>query len=614
MKRIKLLVFLCGLTFAVSCGQQKRYVSYKVKEGETISDIAERLSMQEDDLLRLNPDVSATPKANTIIVIPNQKITKSSGNTNSETTSENSEVVENTENPTSSNTSEEDDNKTYKTVIVDYKTHTVQPGETVYRLTKTYDISKEELLNLNPEFPDLRFNKLSVGQVLKVDKTEKEISLNKEDILKQFVTHEVKSKETIFSLTRFYNITKEDLIKLNPEYPGIVNNELQIGQLIKIRPLNTNEEPSEESNAAIYEDIIDIDKPLNIALLLPFRASEYDSISSKDIFKKNRLANMVTDFYMGAAIAIDSIKEQGIDVNVNVYDTGKKGANLQNIVNNNDLDDMGAIIGPFYSDVAITLSKEVNAPIIFPHYSSKQKSFSSSKLVKSTPDKEAYISFLTEYLKDNFNGETIFVVDDGTSKSKGYASKISSSLKRHDSIQKVVSITPKDGYIKKERFTDLMKPDSKSWVILTSDNNVAVANALNSMIGLPEGATARVFSIEKNKAFDKIDNYKLANINFTYVTNTYSDNEESFVRNFNKKYLERNNALPSDYSVRGFDITYDVLIRLASGKDLKDTFKEGVSFRLENKFDYRKKLFGTYNNQGLYIVKFNPDLSLERLK
>ena len=611
MKRIKLLVFLCGLTFAVSCGQQKRYVSYKVKEGETIGDIAERLSMQEDDLLRLNPDVSATPKANTIIVIPNQNIEKKSDNSNSEDIADNPAE---SENQNSVDTSENNDHKTYKTVLVDYKTHTVQPSETVYRLTKTYGISKEDLLKLNPEYPDLRFNKLSVGQVLKVGKTEKEVSLNKEDILKQFVTHEVKSKETIFSLTRFYNVTKEDLIKLNPEYPGIVNNELQIGQLIKIRPLNTNEESSEESNASIYEDVIDIEKPLNIALLLPFRASEYDSISSKDIFKKNRLANMVTDFYMGTEMAIDSIKSQGIDVNVHVYDTGKKGTNIQGIVNNNNLDNMDAIVGPFYSDVAVTLSRKVNTPIIFPHYSSKQKSFSSSKLVKTAPSKELYASFLTEYLKENFNGETIFVVNDGTSKSKRHAANISASLKRHEAINSIISLTPKEGYIKKERFTDSMKPNTKSWVILTSDNNVAVANALNSMIGLPEGASAQVFAVEKNKAYNKIDNYKLANINFTYVTNTFSDNEEPFIRNFNKKYLEKNNALPSDYSVRGFDIMYDILMRLASGKDLNDTFKEGVSFRLENKFDYRKKLFGTYNNQGLYIVKFNPDLSLKRLK
>jgi len=44
--------------------------------------------------------------------------------------------------------------------------------------------------------------------------------------------------------------------------------------------------------------------------------------------------------------------------------------------------------------------------------------------------------------------------------------------------------------------------------------------------------------------------------------------------------------LPSFYATKGFDITYDILIRLASGNDLNTTFKEGASYRVESKFDY----------------------------
>ena len=57
MKKLQFLLLICILTFTVSCGQQKRYVSYKVQEGETMRDIAKRLDMKTKDLLRLNPDV-----------------------------------------------------------------------------------------------------------------------------------------------------------------------------------------------------------------------------------------------------------------------------------------------------------------------------------------------------------------------------------------------------------------------------------------------------------------------------------------------------------------------------------------------------------------------------
>ena len=48
MKQLKLLVFICIITFATSCGQQKKYVSYKVKEGETMRVIAKELGYENE--------------------------------------------------------------------------------------------------------------------------------------------------------------------------------------------------------------------------------------------------------------------------------------------------------------------------------------------------------------------------------------------------------------------------------------------------------------------------------------------------------------------------------------------------------------------------------------
>ena len=83
---------------------------------------------------------------------------------------------------------------------------------------------------------------------------------------------------------------------------------------------------------------------------------------------------------------------------------------------------------------------------------------------------------------------------------------------------------------------------------------------------------------------------------------------------FNKQYYKKNKALPSFHATKGFDITYDVLMRLASGDKLKKTFKEGASYRIESKFDYSNETSSTYENKGLFIVQYNKDLSLTRLK
>ncbi|WP_428741991.1 LysM peptidoglycan-binding domain-containing protein [Tenacibaculum sp.] len=607
MKKLQFLLLVCILTFAVSCGQQKRYVSYKVQEGETMRDIADRLDMKTKDLLRLNPDVGRRPEANTVIVIPNIK-----KNASSSTSSAKEETTDNTtdEDTTTNNTNDVDDT-VFQQTIVEYETHTVEKGETVYRITKQYGITKEDLIKYNPEYTNIQSNNLSIGQVLKVKAITKTITIDKDEVLKKFLTHTVKSKETMYSLTRFYNVSKEDLIRLNPEYPDLVDNKLSIGQLLKIKPI---EEVKGSENYAFYKDSIQEDVSINLAILLPFKAQEYSDKSSKNIFEGNQLTNMVTDFYMGAEIAIDSIKKQGVSVYVDVFDTGNRGKNIPAILENKKLENIDVVIGPFYSDKAEVVAKGVDAPVIFPHYSSKQNKFSSSKLVKTSPEKSRYIEYLASYLKDSYKDQEIFIVGDDKSTTNDEVSKIVSELRKHDSINDIHILKPEDGYIKRERFTKKMSSKRHNWVIIASNDNVVVADALNSMISLPDEIKVQVFSADKNGAYNKIDNNKLASINFTYVSNTYADEDAIETKVFNEKFLAKNNTIPSEYAIKGFDITYDILMRLASGDNLSSTFKKGVSLRVENKFDYRKKMFGSSSNEGLFIVKYNKDLSLSRLK
>lgn len=633
MNKIKIWSFTLIVTILVSsCSQQKRYISYKVKEGETMRDIANRIDVKTEDLVRLNPDVGETPSTNSVIIIPNPEYKKSipliqepKGDKQSE---ENKD--ENTDESSSENeVTTEDKNNTVKQpdstqivrTVIEYKKHTVKPGETVYRITKDYNISKDELINLNPQYPRLKENYLDVGQVLKVKIEQKKIVyLSREDDLKNHITHTVKSKETVYSLTRFYNITKEDLMNLNPEYPEIEDNNLQVGQVLRIRNIADNIE--RYSSEMFIDSIAEINENIKLALLLPFRAKEYDSISYENIFDTSKgkrgsanLANLVTDFYMGSEIAIDSIKSLGIKVDVSVFDTGNRGKNIKGILEKKLLNNMNAIIGPFYSDKVKEVAKASDAPVIFPHFSRNQDQFSSSKIVKSAPDKITRSQTLGNYLSKIYNGENIFIVSDGTESSDSQAKEITKMLKSNDSIKNVFVLKPENNFIKKERFTDKMKPNSHNWLIIASDQTAVVANAINSMIVLPEGISAQVFAIEKNgRSYENVDNNTLARIGFTYVTDSYANYEDLHLQRFINSYKNKNNDIPTEYAVRGFDITFDTLMRLASGEKLLDTYKQGASIRLENKFEFDKKLFGSIYNKGLFIVKYNSDLTLERIK
>ncbi|MGB0879018.1 MAG: PBP1 and LysM peptidoglycan-binding domain-containing protein [Polaribacter sp.] len=535
MNRIKIVLVFCMITFAVSCGQQKKYIEYTVKQGETMGTIAKDLGINTRYLLRLNPDVSRKPDPNTIIIIPSPKKSKTSTNTEAET---------------------------------------------------NIDEGKDEVEEVKP---------------IDDDKV-KEL----EALRKEFVVHEVKPKETIYGLKRFYNVSEEDLLRLNP----ILSEGLKIGQFIKIKPIVEGK----KSENVRYEDFIKENASLKVALLLPFITNQYDSVSSKDIFSKSVLVNIATDFYLGAEIAIDSLKNQGIDIELNVFDTGRNSSKIKRILAEHNLNANDVIIGPLYSEEAKIVARKVNVPVIFPFYSKDQYKFSSSKLIKASPEKKVFREELVTYIKDHFNSGNLIIVGDGKSASNLNSSKIKKTLENHNATTKVHILKPEKGYIKKQLFLDILKPDVKNWVLIATNDNVVVADAINSLISLPKATSVKVFSFDKGVAFDKIDNFKLAKIGFTYVSDQYVDETYTTTQLFNKQYFTKNNALPSFYATKGFDIVYDILMRLASGENLKSTFNKGASYRVESKFDYQKELFSTSENKGLFIVQYNEDLTLKRLK
>jgi LysM repeat protein len=544
MKHLKFFVFLCILTFTVSCGQQKKFIQYKVIQGETMLAIAKKLDMKTKDLRRLNPDISSNPEVNTVIIIPSNKLKKVKTN----------------------------------------RTNTKSSGD----LLDAEDTVEEE-----------------AGDTI-VSEKEKKRNLLSIALEKEFKIHEVKKGDTFFSLTRFYNVTREELAFLNPE----LLEGLKLGQLIKIMPI----EAVFEEDDFLYKDEIEAGISIKAAIMLPFRASELDTLSGPEIFENSPLANYVSDFYLGAEIAIDSLRKQGIALNIDVFDTGKNSTKIDTIIATNSLEENDVIIGPMYSEEVQFLAEKINTPIVFPVSSKKQSKLTAINIVKTAPSKKLFREKLLAYIEGNFSDGNIILVGDATPESNDNNSSIKNILAIRDSIDSLSVIIPENGYIKKEKFTAVLKPNMKNLVVMTTSNNIIVASAINSLISLPEETTATVFTFDKTSAFNKIDNEKLAQLGFTYVSDEYVRDDAPKARDFNRKYLAKNGALPSFYATKGFDITYDILMRLAGGKDLKATFDAGYSYRVESKFEYSYGVDKATQNKGLFMVQYNADLTLTRIK
>jgi len=91
--------------------------------------------------------------------------------------------------------------------------HTVQKGQTLYSISRAYEVTQEEIIRNNP---GLDATTLKEGQAIRIPSQASQQAAvypqNKED----FIAHNVKRKQTVYSLAKKYKVTEEDIYSYNP--------------------------------------------------------------------------------------------------------------------------------------------------------------------------------------------------------------------------------------------------------------------------------------------------------------------------------------------------------------------------------------------------------------
>lgn len=97
--------------------------------------------------------------------------------------------------------------------------HVVGQGETLYSISRIYNVKVEDLIKLN----NLKNNQLQVGQKIKLREEKSDDATYKK--------HVVKSGETLYSISRIYGVSVSD-IKL---WNNLNGDSLNVGQILEIR-------------------------------------------------------------------------------------------------------------------------------------------------------------------------------------------------------------------------------------------------------------------------------------------------------------------------------------------------------------------------------------------
>lgn len=634
---MKKLILICIITLSCSLfAHAQKFKTHTVKQGETVETIAKKYQVSVSDIYALNPDAKKKLTPDAVLIIPN------TSNLSSDTAAETKELIgyethkvrrkETLYSISKEYAVEIEDikkhNKSlyaenlkkgdkiriprYKTIISKItqgntiKTYQVLPKEGKWRVAYKFGITVAELETLNPGMNEV----LQPGDIVNVPNITDEKAIDD-----NFNYYTVQKSEGYYRLKVKLGLTQEQLEKLNPE---LTIDGLKDGMVLKVpQTTKVGEIKGEVEETNLTNNLRNL-KTKQIAVMLPFLLSRVDTDSvqeAKELIKTNRRLSVSLDFHSGVLMAVDSAKQLGISTKLKVFDTEDQLAEISKILNSNDFSRYDAVIGPLMPNnldrVARALEND-RVPVISPITKPDQLF---ENVFQTIPEPEMLENAIIKFVKEDAMRRNVVIIADHSNRA------ISNRLKSEfGSARQVFSRKNKSGndafYIMAADLSGAFA-SGKNYVFLETSNEALVSTVTSMLNGLTnKNQDIILVSTNKTDAFEgaNVSNYHLANLKFHYPSTYKSSNLEqpdSFVKAYKKKY----GIEPNKFAARGFDLTLDILLRLASDENLYKASTNAIETQYtENKFRYSKKLSGGYFNEAVFVVKYTPDLTIEEVK
>ena len=638
-----LLALVFVLAFSFTSLNAQNFSTHQVKEGETIEGIAKHYYVTPLDIYNLNPDAKKELKPNTILIIPISKAKKPEVTIARELQGFKEHKTRRKETLYSLSKEykvSEDDIKKHNTFlyanplrkgdklqipifkvteVVDENPHTtkytVLPKEGKWRIAYKFRITVKELEMLNPDMGEV----LKEGEIINVPNLEEE---QVKEVDEQYSYYKVLPKEGFYRLKLKLGLNQSQLEELNPD---LKETGLKNGMILKIPYSNlaSGIMRAESESINLIDSISDF-RTKHIAVMLPFRLNRVDFDSTEDTKKsiKDPYLNASLDFYSGVLMALDSLKTLGISLKVDVYDTKYQVSEVSKIIDENDFETVDAVIGPLTNDTFDKVASRLrvyNTPVVSP-IGSDLKLY--DNVFQSKPSDDLLKNKIINFVRADSLTSNILIISDSKT------IDISNELKREfNRAKQVHSRKNKEGkdefFVTKEDIQAGLKPGKNIVFLETTNEGFAsnVTSVLASLIKkenleLNEKAVEIVLvTTNINSAFegDQINNTHLSKLQFHFATTSKEYNFND-INPFVKKYESLYNTTPNKRAVKGFDLTMDVVLRLVSSENLYISVKNAaLTEYVENKFSYKKKLFGGYYNDSVYLVKYD-DLAIVEVK
>lgn len=589
---IHLLTFLFSLSIAFVSAQENRsqihtnnvqdenIFHHTVERGQTVYAISAMYNIDKEDIYRLNPTSRDYIKVGEILKIP-QKHVADHPDTGAE------------------------DLHTY---------HTIRSGETLYGISKQYNVQAAAITKANPGLTSLTF---SAGKTIRIPATQIEALPTRaiQKVTKE-IEYKVKKKETMYRLCKKFNTTSHELIRLNPE----LKSGLKAGMIIKV-PVETEETVTTQAHETNEFDInalikyrkemqrVDVAK---IALLLPFQTSD----------TKN--SARIVEYYEGFLLAVDSLKKMGYSIDLSVFDIGDGVQKTQEVLKNDRLADVHLMIGGVTNEqieLIANHARKHEIKYVIPLSSKSDRVTSGNAYVFQVNTPHSYLySLATMRACTLFANYNVILVNTGDKDPKTeFIRTFKADMNQRNIPFREINYNERTFRNDMAGILSSTKPNLVMPLSSSMEALVKIKGPLRMLTEKNQGYQLTLFGYPEWQTYTNecIEDFFALNtyIYTPFYVNRFSNQTRDFSAKYRRWYKKNMSQTYPRYAMLGFDTGMYFMSAISKlGSNFEDHLRQMQYNSLQTglRFDTRTNNWGGFMNMNLYFVHYNKDLSIIR--
>ena len=333
--------------------------------------------------------------------------------------------------------------------------------------------------------------------------------------------------------------------------------------------------------------ILDIPQTINVTMFLPLKST-------------GKPSDNFYEYYTGALLAASDLGREGIDINLNIYDTGNGGINASQSV----IDASDVIIGPVSSsDIKTLLQKIPEGKFVVSPLEPKAAALTDNERVIQVPaTAESQVEEIVRWLKEEATvNDAVIVIED--EKAPGGNSRLLLDKLEASGIRHSVIRTSTVDDLQLARRTRFVVASDDEQFLCSTVNNIANLAAHKSGIVL--------YGTSKLRAYNSIHSESLYKANTRLTSNYFVDYSDAEVKDFIMRFRAVFHSEPSSFAFHGYDtFKYFVTACATYGRQWPKRLSECSECGLQADFKFEKQdgLVGMINSSVRRIIYY-PDLT-----